>query len=334
MKPPFTLSNAMLNKVVEISKVIGNLEFQIERDLKLRKANRIRSIHSSLAIENNSLTIAQITDIIDGKRVLGDPKEIQEVKNAYDAYEEILTFDPYKQKSFLKAHGLLTNGVVSEAGRYRSKDVGIFDSSGSVVHMGARPQFIGTLMDELFTWGATDDTPEIIKSCVFHYEIETIHPFEDGNGRMGRLWQTVILANWNPIFAWIPIETMIYENQEEYYKVLAIADLQNDLDVFIDFMLDTILKSLIAYKSSDKPSDKMSAKSEVELPPELTGTETQVYLLLRKYLLTHKEITTAIATKLVKKSASTVRKHMATLVALGLLEAHGSNRNRVYSLKK
>ncbi|WGN88973.1 hypothetical protein [Ligilactobacillus faecis] len=118
---------------------------------------------------------------------------------------------------------------------------------------------------------------------------------------------------------------MIYENQEEYYKVLAIADFQNDSDVFIDFMLDMILKTLIAYKMSDK--------FEVKLPPELTGTETQVYLLLRKYLLTHKEITTAIATKLVKKSASTVRKHMATLVVLGLLEAHGSNRNRVYSLK-
>ncbi|MCP0888056.1 Fic family protein, partial [Ligilactobacillus sp. WILCCON 0076] len=154
MKPPFTITNSMLNKVVEISKAIGNLEFQVERNLKLRKENRIKSIHSSLAIENNSLSVEQITAIIEGKRVLGNPKEIREVKNAYDAYEEILALNPYKQSDFLKAHGLLTAGIVNESGQYRHKDVGIFDRAGNVVHMGARPQFIGNLMDELFDWGA------------------------------------------------------------------------------------------------------------------------------------------------------------------------------------
>ncbi|GAX48506.1 Fic family protein [Lactococcus reticulitermitis] len=330
MKPPFSINNNMLNKIVEISKAVGNLEFQIERNLKLRKENRIKSIHSSLAIENNSLTVEQITDIIDGKRVLGNPKEIREVKNAYDAYEEILTLNPYKQSDFLKAHGLLTNGIINASGQYRPKDVGIYDSAGNLIHMGARPQFITNLMSDLFDWGANDDTPELIKSCVFHYEIETIHPFEDGNGRMGRLWQTVILANWHSIFAWIPIETIIYENQQAYYDALAIADSQNDSSGFIEFMLSIILETLIAYKTSDNLSDKTSE----ELPTELSGVELQVYLLIKKYLIDHDTINTAVATKLLGKSAPTVRKHLSSLVSLGFFEAHGSNKNRTYSLKK
>ena len=143
--------------------------------MKLRKENRIKSIHSSLAIENNSLTEKQVTDIIDGKRVLGDPKEIREVKNAYDAYEEILTLDPYRQKDFLKAHRLLTAGIVNEAGKYRSRDIGIFDEIGNVVHMGARPQYLQALMDDLFAWGKNDNTPELIKSCVFKMMIYIIN---------------------------------------------------------------------------------------------------------------------------------------------------------------
>ena len=174
--------------------------------------------------------------------------------------------------------------------------------------------------------GGSDDTPEIIKSCLFHYEIETIHPFEDGNGRMGRLWQTVILANWNPIFTWIPIETIIYENQQAYYNALAVADTQNDSSGFIEFMLDIILSILIDYKTSDN--------SVEELHTKLTGVETQVYLLIKKYLLNHETITTSVATKLIGKSAPTVRKHLSSLVSMGLLESHGSNKNRTYSLKK
>lgn len=153
MKPPFTLTNTMFHQVIEIPRILGIIEFRVKSDLKLQKENRIKSIHSSLAIENNSLTEKQVTDIIDGKRILDDPKEIREVKNAYDAYEEILTLDPYRQKDFLKAHRLLTAGIVNEAGKYRSRDVGIFDEMGNVVHMGARPQYLQTLMDDLFTWG-------------------------------------------------------------------------------------------------------------------------------------------------------------------------------------
>lgn len=326
MKPPFSINNNMLNQIVEISKVIGNLEFQVERNLKLRKENRIKSIHSSLAIESNSLTIEQITDIIDGKRVLGNPKEIKEVKNAYEVYEEILTLDPYAQKDFLYAHSLLTKEVVNTSGQYRYKDVGIFDKTGKVVHMGARPQFIGGLMDDLFNWGLNDDIPELIKSCVFHYEIETIHPFEDGNGRMGRLWQTVILSKWNPIFAWIPIETMIYENQEEYYQMLSTADKENDSSKFIEFMLDVILKTLITYKRNEEPADKIYK--------DLSEVENIAFNLLVVYLLEHETIRTAIASKVIGKSVPTTRRYMAKFVEVGLLEMTGENKNRTYSLKE
>ena len=186
MKPPFTITSTILNYLIEISKVLGNLEIETKKNLHLRKENRIKSIHSSLAIENNSLSIEQITAIIDGKRVLGDPKEIKEVKNAYEAYEKILNLNPYSEKDFLLAHKLLTTEIVGQSGKYRNSDVGIFDEQGNMVHLGARPQFIGDLMGELFDWGRKEDTPELVKSCVFHYDIERIHPFDDGTGRMGR----------------------------------------------------------------------------------------------------------------------------------------------------
>lgn len=317
----------MLHQVIEISRVLGILEFRVKSDLKLRKENRIKSIHSSLAIENNSLTEKQVTDIIDGKRVLGDPKEIREVKNAYDAYEEILTLDPYRQKDFLKAHRLLTAGIVNEAGKYRSRDVGIFDEMGNVVHMGARPQYLQALMDDLFTWGKNDNTPELIKSCVFHYEIETIHPFADGNGRMGRLWQTVILANWNPIFAWIPIETMIYENQRDYYKVLEQVDQETNSDRFIEFMLAIILKTLKSYLNVNSDLEQ-----KIDIPKGLTDSEAKTYVLVTKYLTEHESINTTVTAKLIQKSVATARKHLAKFVSLGLLVAQGSNKNRSYHI--
>lgn len=322
MKPPFTLTNTMLRQVIEISRVLGILEFSVKSDLKLRKENRIKSIHSSLAIENNSLTEKQVTDIIDGKRILGDPKEIREVKNAYDACEEILTLDPYRQKDFLKAHRLLTAGIVNEAGKYRSRDVGIFDEIGNVVHMGARPQYLQALMNDLFAWGKNDNTPELIKSCVFHYEIETIHPFADGNGRMGRLWQTVILANWNPIFTWIPIETLIYENQRNYYKVLEQVDQETNSNRFIEFMLTIILKSYLTVTSN--------LEQKIDIPEGLTDSEAKTYVLVIKYLTEHKNINTTVTAKLIQKSIATARKHLAKFVSLGLLVAQGSNKNRSY----
>ncbi len=332
MKPPFTITNSMISKVAEISKIVGNLEFQIEKNLKLRKENRIKSIHSSLAIEQNTLTVEQITDIIDGKRVLGNPKEIKEVKNAFEIYDEILKLDPYNQEDFLKAHGILTNELVSVSGMYRNKDVGIFNEDGKVIHLGARPQFVHDLMDDLFRWGIEDDTPALIKSCVFHYEIETIHPFEDGNGRMGRLWQTVILANWNPIFAWIPIETIIFDNQQAYYDALGEADKESLSNPFIELMLDIILETLREYQDKEISQIK-NDDIPADIRTKLTNQEYQVYKLLREYFSVGEEFTTEDASRVIHKSISTVRRYLSKFATLEIINASGSNKNRIYSYK-
>ncbi len=323
MKPPFSITNHILNSIVEISHLIGRLQFQYERNLHLRKENRIRSIQSSLAIENNSLTLEQVTDIINGKRVLGSPKEIREVKNAYDAYEEILNFNPYSITDFLKAHGLLTQDLVNQSGGFRHKDVGIFAASGDLLHIGASPQFVPDLMKQLFAWAKSDETPMLVKSAVVHYEIEMIHPFEDGNGRMGRLWQSVMLSRWNPLFAWLPVETIVYQNQQGYYQALAAADKANNSTVFIEFMLNMILATLNAY-TADSISDKLSDK--------LSDKEHEIYLIIHRYLQENPNINNSRLQALTGKSAATVRKYLAALVSAGLLQAEGERKARIYRL--
>src|SRR5574344_448914 len=211
--------------------------------LELRKENRIKTIHSSLAIENNSLSLEQITAIIEGKRVLGSPNEIQEVKNALQAYELLLTLNPYEEKDLLKAHKLMMADLVKRNGKYRKDGVGIFDGN-QVVHLAPPADRVPFLMSDLFEWLKNSDVHPLIKSCVFHYEFEFIHPFQDGNGRMGRLWQTVILKEWKSVFAWLPIETLIKENQKEYYNVLGVSDSVANSTKFIEFMLSVILKTI------------------------------------------------------------------------------------------
>lgn len=366
MKPPFILTNTMLNQIVQISQQIGRLEVAYQRQLQLRKDNRLRSIQSSLAIENNSLTLTQVTDIINGKRVLGNPKEIQEVKNAYDAYEQILNFDPYSIDDFLRAHGLMTKGLVDYSGEWRQGDIGIYDSSGNLIHMGARPQFVPKLITDLFHWAKTDDTPILIKSAVMHYEIEVIHPFSDGNGRMGRLWQTVLLSIQNPVFAWLPVETIVYENQAQYYRALGLADKANNSTVFIEFMLDAILNMVNAYinegtdedvtynpdnakiidmsdksvEMSDKNDDLSDKDSKtgdkVDIVSDklsnLTDNEQQAYLLISEFLQTHSSISNSDAQILIRKSASTVRRYLNALVQQDLLIASGERKARKYRL--
>ncbi len=296
MKPPYTISNEIINLIAHITQIIGSMEMQDKLDLHLRKENRIRSIHSSLAIENNSLTLEQITAIIDGKRVLGDPKEIKEVVNAYEVYDEILKLDPYNISDFLYAHALLTRDIVNESGKFRSSDVGVY-SDGKVIHMGARPQYITNLVEELFKWAKNDNLHELIKSCIIHYEIENIHPFEDGNGRMGRLWQTIILSKWNNMFAWIPIEAIIHMNQKNYYNALRESDINNDSSVFIEFMLESILTTLKEYRTSDNTL-------------ELNKEEYKVYGIILEYLRVHKYTTSNEASELTGKASSTIRRYM------------------------
>ena len=244
-KPPFEITSKIIELISNISEKIGEIT-SIQNSsyhIQLRKENRIKTIHSSLAIENNSLSLEQITAIIDGKRVLGNPNEIKEVKNSVQAYDLLLSLDPYSEKDLLKAHKLMMQDLVDRNGKYRTDGVGIFDGE-KVVHLAPPAGRVPELMFDLFEWLKTSDVHPLIKSCVFHYEFEFIHPFQDGNGRMGRLWQTAILKKWKEVFAWLPVETLIKENQKEYYKVLAVSDSIANSTKFIEFMLSIILNTI------------------------------------------------------------------------------------------
>lgn len=244
--PPYRLTDEMLELVSEIMENLGKLNNlnELEKLPRLRRVNRIKSIHSSLSIENNTLSLEQVTDVINGRKVLGPKEDILAVQNANLAYREIENINPYEINDLLKIHGIMMKGLVSNAGKMRTSQVGVINTEGKVVHLAPPADLVPNQLNQLFDWMKTTNTNMLIKSCVFHYEFEFIHPFEDGNGRMGRLWQTALLANWKPIFAWIPIESIIKENQEEYYKAITISTSEASSNVFILFMLNVISKAI------------------------------------------------------------------------------------------
>lgn len=244
--PPFEITNRMFELAAQIMEQLGKLSNvnELERLPRLRKVSRIRSIHSSLAIENNTLSIKQVTDVIEGKRVLGPADDILAVKNAFAAYKELENIDAFSLADFQKVHAIMMNGLVTESGMLRTGDVGVFDSSGNVIHIAPPASMAREQINQLFNWVKNSDVQMLIRSSVFHYEFEFIHPFRDGNGRMGRYWQTALLASWKPIFKYIPIESVIKDNQEEYYKVIKVSTSQGKSNVFIEFMLDVILKAI------------------------------------------------------------------------------------------
>lgn len=244
-QPPFTLNNQMLDYVADIAQKVGQVDAygQLSRSPQLRKENRIRTIHSSLAIENNTLSLEQVTAVIEGKHVIAPPKDLLEVQNAIKVYEDIDSFDPLAIDDLLRAHKQLMGGLVSEAGRLRSGNVGVF-AGDKLIHAGTPAKYVPNVLADLFSWLASGEVHPLITSCVFHYEFEFIHPFQDGNGRMGRLWQTLILSRWNDLFAWLPVETLVKEHQEDYYDTLAGSDEQGDCTQFIEFMLGMISQAL------------------------------------------------------------------------------------------
>ena len=244
--PPYEITDEMLELVSEIMENLGKLSGvnELEKLPRLRRVNRIKSIHSSLAIENNTLSIEQVTDIIDGKRVLGPKEDIVAVQNANLAYKELKNINPYSIDDLLKIHRIMMNGLVSETGKIRTGQVGVYNEHGKVVHLAPPAEFVPEQLKKLFDWIKTSSANMLIKSSVFHYEFEFIHPFRDGNGRMGRLWQTALLASWKPIFAWIPIESIIKDNQEEYYNAITLSTSQAKSNIFIVFMLDVINKAI------------------------------------------------------------------------------------------
>src|SRR5690606_20679667 len=245
MKPPYQITDKILKLVVSISEKLGeiNAVHLYKPPTELRKKNRIKTIQSSLEIEGNTLTEEQITALLENKRVLAPRKDIIEVKNAIKVYEQLNEFNPYKLKDLEKAHGILMNGLIDNAGKLRTANVGIVKGS-KVEHIAPSGSMIKGLMNDLFSYLTANEEIVLIKSCVFHYEFEFIHPFLDGNGRMGRLWQTLILMDKYPVFEYLPVESLIKTNQDTYYKVLSQSDKIGASTPFIEFMLGIILQSL------------------------------------------------------------------------------------------
>lgn len=256
--PPFTMTDDITMLVGEISEEIGRISVLQEGHVMphLRRKNRIRTIHSSLAIEHNSLSLDQVTAIIDGKRILGNPNEIQEVRNAYEAYELMLELDPLSIDDLLKAHGLMMAGLVPEKGRFRSRGVGIFDGE-KLIHMAPPAELVPGQIRNLISWYKESRLHPLIKSSVFHYEFEFIRPFADGNGRMGRMWHTLLLGKWKELFFWLPIEELIQSRQKEYYEELKRADMSADSAGFVHLMLKIIRECLTEVSTVGSYTDQV-----------------------------------------------------------------------------
>ncbi|WP_243136752.1 Fic family protein [Acetobacterium paludosum] len=286
--PPFTITDKMINQIAEISELIGKVTFHSDVPInpRLRRENRIKTIQASLAIENNTLTIEQVTAIINGKRILGAPGEIKEVQNAYEAYEILLELNPFLISDLLKAHKLLMSNLVKGAGSFRTGDVGVFDGE-VVVHMAPPAHMVPDLIRQLFHWYQSSTVHPLIKSCVFHYEFEFIHPFADGNGRTGRMWHTLLLSRWKEILAWLPIETLVKERQQEYYKVLGTADKNADSSVLVEFMLQAIRDALQEIGTTDQVTDQVS--DQVKSLIACIGNETlSATELMQRLNLSHR----------------------------------------------
>lgn len=243
--PPFHVTDKMTSLIAEISEQVGRITVLQEgtANPRLRRENRIRTIHSSLAIEHNSLSLEQVTAILNGKRILGNPNEIKEVRNAYEAYELMLQLDPASVDDLLAAHKLMMNGLVPENGKFRSGGVGVFDGN-VLIHMAPPAEFVPEHIHNLFAWYQKSELHPLIKSAVFHYEFEFIHPFADGNGRIGRMWHSLLLGKWKELFFWLPIEELIQSRQKAYYNALGAADRQADSAVFVELMLEIIKDTL------------------------------------------------------------------------------------------
>ena len=322
-KPPFEITNTMIHEIAEIAELVGKLTStnQLSANPTLRRTNRIRTIHGSLAIEQNTLSLEQVTAVLNGKQVLAPPKDIAEVKNAYEIYERLDELDPYSVDDLLTAHGIMTRGLVDESGVFRSKPVGVVDQEGHVLHFGTLPQYVPNLVMELLDWVKNSDVHMLIRSCVFHYEFELIHPFANGNGRVGRLWHTLLLSKWNPAFAWLPVESIIHDRQQEYYEAINASNNAGESTVFIEFMLSAIKASLMdAINTSDEMSDGAMDKATVR------------WRQIEKFLETHEFIMNTDVRALFGVSAATANRVLAGLTAERKLVKYSRNGHWAYKL--
>ena len=325
--PPYTITDKMLNYVSDIMKKIGEANYfeSLNRYPELRRKSRIRSIHSSLAIENNQLSLFQVEDVINGKMVIGEQKDLQEVKNAYEAYEQIDKVNPYSVDDLKKIHGILTFLIEKDAGKFRNHGEAVYDGNIQIF-MAPPHKMVPTLMDNLFNWMIEnkDKVNPLILSSVFHYEFVFIHPFHDGNGRTARIWQTAILSNWEKAFTYLPIESMIKKNQEEYYKVIDNCNKAGESTEFIEFMLKMINDTIDDVINSREMKDKL----------ELLLSENDskiIECIKRNVLIGAKDIIeqTSIADR-------TARRILSKLAENGMIEIVGNNQspNKKYKIKK
>jgi len=296
MSPPYQITPEIVKLIALVSEKLGqiNAKFLDKPSPKLRKENSIKTIHSSLSIEGNTLTEEQITALIENKRIIGPKKDVNEVLNAISVYNQLHSFDPKSSKSFLKAHEILMNGLVPENGKYRKKGVGIM-AGDRMAHMAPPAENVAHLMKDLFSYLKDSKEISLIKSCVFHYEMEFIHPFIDGNGRMGRLWQTLILMKEYPVFEFIPFENMIHKTQGNYYHALSQSDKSGNSTPFIEYMLNVINDSL--YNMLDFKSRILNTEDRLTYFSELNQTEFS----RKDYMNVFKEISSATASRDLKK---------------------------------
>ena len=318
--PPFTMTEEITNLIIEIGEQVGAVVTydSLQPNPKLRRENRIKSIHSSLAIEQNTLTLEQVTDVINGKTVLGPPQDIREVKNAYEAYERMSALDPYSIKNLLLAHKIMMEGLVKEAGCFRSGNVGVY-AGKHLIHAGSPANYVPDLMKQLFDWVKKSKLHPLVKSCIFHYEFEFIHPFADGNGRIGRLWQSLILQKWKGFFAWMPIESLIYEKQEGYYKALNASNTAGESTIFVTFMLAIIRDAL-----RDVVKSQNKAHDVGENVGENVGTnEGKVLALLKQ----DRKLTAKTLASTLGLSDRQVERILSKLKTDGKIVRHGASKN-------
>lgn len=313
-QPTFEINERIMADVIEIAELVGRVSVtdKISMNPTLRRTNRIQTIYSSLAIEQNTLDIEQVTAVLSGKRIIASPKDIAEVQNAYEIYDNMDKLNPYSIDDLLKAHSVMERGLLNEAGEFRSRPVGVADSEGNILHFGTLPQYVSKLIQELLEWTEKSEIHLLIKSCVFHYEFELIHPFADGNGRMGRLWHTLLLSKWNPIFAWLPIESIIHDNQSEYYNAINISNNNGNSTVFIEFML-SVIKQALQESINDKPKN-ISSKSDLR------------WNKINDYLETHEYILNSDVQKLLGVSSAT-----STRILVGFMKDGKLKRIRIKS---
>jgi Fic family protein len=319
-KIPFNITPSMLSACLEISRILGKYEGLLspKPQPQLRRANRIKTIQGSLAIEGNTLSIDQVTAVFEKKKVIGNKREILEVTNAIEAYDKAPSFDPASSKALLRAHGILMKGLEADAGKWRTTQVGIFKGS-KVSHVAPKPEFVPELMAKLFSFLKNDkETHAFIKACVFHYELEFIHPFTDGNGRIGRLWQHVILLKNHPLFEFIPVESVIKKQQKEYYRVLEKSDKAGDSSAFIEFSLNIIIEALNDFFENLKP-EPQTTESRLELAKNHFGADE---FKRKDYIGFFKTLSTATASR-----------DLQWGVKCGLLKRTGTKALTVYCFK-